>query len=221
MKFTVLNPVFTVVGSCDDKDAATGPGQSYGPNNAGLGSCTDGNCLADSRCLTATKLSVEDAAQTANSSARATANAKAMAKSTLSVSYSWFERLLARVGLFKPQLAMQVVVTLNASVNDGPCGAGFTVFITNGPGGANPVPNWQGLYAIAQKTGDPLKLDVTRPNGLVDTIANPGQLRDWPDGPTISALEGRYDLTFEVNAVATADGRVSVRQESELVFYRP
>ena len=221
MKFRILNPVYTVVGSCDDKDPATGPSQSYGPENRAVDSRVDGNSLADSRCLTATKLSINATAQTANSTASATANAKAMAKSSLLVSYSWLERLLALVGWFKPELAMQVVVTLNADVNDGPCGAGLTVFINNGPNGANPVPSWQALYAISRKGGDPTKLEVTRPNGIVETITNPGQLNDWPDGPTITVLEGQYDLTFEINGTATADGRVSVRQESELVLYEP
>ena len=221
MKFEILNPVYTVVGSCDDKDPATGPVQSYGPLNATVGSSADGNSLADSICLTPTKLSVNATAQTAKSTASATANAKAMARSTLVVSYSLLERLFGAIGWFKPELAMQVVVSLNANVNDGPCGAGFTVFIGNGPNGANPVPAWQGLYSFSQKAGDPTQLEVTRPGGIVETMPNPGLIRDWPDGPTITVSEGRYDLTFEINAVATADGRVSLRQQSELALYKP
>jgi hypothetical protein len=116
---------------------------------------------------------------------------------------------------------MQVVVRLQASVNDGPCGAGFSVFILHGPGGVNPVPSWTGLYSCSRKAGDATKLDVTRANGVVETIPNGGKLTDWVDGPnglTVAVTPGRYDVTFEVNAVATADGTVSIRQDSELVL---
>jgi hypothetical protein len=50
---------------------------------------------------------------------------------------------------------------------------------------------------------------------------NPGWLQEWPDGPTFSAWAGTYDVTFEINAVAAADGSVSVQQERELVIYEP
>jgi hypothetical protein len=221
MKFTIANPVYTVVGSCDDKDPATGPAQSYGPENQAADAKADGNSAADSTCLAATKLKVNAIAQTAHSTASAVANAKAMATSSLIVSYSWFDRVFAGLGWFRPELAMQVAVRLHLDVNDGPCGAGFTVSINNGPGGGRPVPSWQGLYAVARKPGDPTKLDVTRPNGIVETIPNPGVLNDWPDGPTITVFDGQYDLTFEINAVASADGRVAVLLASELIFHTP
>jgi hypothetical protein len=93
------------------------------------------------------------------------------------------------------------------------------VFIS-GPGGLSLVPSWTGLYSCSLNASDATKLDVTRANGVVETIPNGGKLTDWVDGPnglTIAVKPGGYDVTFEVNAVATADGTVSIRQDSELV----
>lgn len=230
MRFRIVNHAYTVVGSCDDRDVATGPGQSYGPTIIARDTRLDGFSRAASTCSTPTRLRIAESggrlwvaatAETgANSTANAIANAKATAKSSLLVSYSWFDRVLALFRWLRPTVAMQVVLRLDAAVNDGPCTAGFTVFIKNGPGGANPVPGWQGLYAISRNAIDPAKLDVIKPSGLVETISNPGQLADWPDGPPITVLPGRYDLTFEVSSVASADGTVSVQHESELFLYK-
>jgi hypothetical protein len=216
VKFNIVNPVYTVVGSCDDTDPTNGPGKSYGPENKQADSCTDGNSVSDAAGLLATALNVRAIAQTAaHSIGRANANAKALAKSTLSVEYSLFERALALLGWFKPKLKILLVSTLNADVNDGPCGAGCTVFITNGPGGASPVPNWQQTFGFSQKPGDPTMLKVT-PDAV--QIPNPGQVVMMPDGPTFRVLHGNYDLTFECNAVATADGKVSVFQVAILII---
>jgi hypothetical protein len=211
MKFDIVNPAYTVVGSADDTDPTTGAGKSYGPVNKQADSCTDGNSTSDAAGILANALTVTAIAQTTDhSTGRANANAKAVAKSSLTVTFSLLERLLALVGWFRPRLETLLVATLNAHVNDGPCGAGCTLVINRGPGGANPIPGWQVLFGFAQKPGKPGQLAMT-PDSAVE-IRNPGQVVMLLDGPTFPVRHGTYDLTLEVNAVATADGRVSISE---------
>lgn len=226
LKITVVMPMTdSVVGSCDDSDSTNGPGKSYAVNGP-AGAATDGGSAASSTCLAPAGKNMSAhlrldaiAATTPRSSSPAKANAKAVTKSKLVITYSFIERLLFFVARIKPKLAAQVAVNLNVSVNTGPCGAGFTLFILNGPTGINPVPNWQGLYSVAVDSSDATKLKVTRPDGIVDNISNPGNAADWPDLDPVWIAEGQYDLTFETNAVASADGTVSIRYDASLFLW--
>jgi hypothetical protein len=220
LDITIITPVFTVEGAADDTDPTNGPGLRYGPVNRQADSVTDGSSLADSVCTSAIKLKVEATGQTTrHSTSHAQASAKASATSTLVISYSLLERILRWFGIWQA-LNMQVAANLQATVDNGPCGGGFTVFILKGPGGLNPVPSWQGLYSVSQNASDTTKLDVKRPNDLVEVIPNGGRYTDWPDGPTVPISPGRYDLTFENSVYASADGIVSIVQECELVLYQ-
>jgi len=219
MNVQFTGPTFSVVGSADDKDATNGPGKSYGPENKASDSVVDGLTQATSTCASATKLTVEAIAQTTkNSHGSAYANAKCEARCTLVVAYSFFDYVELIFGR-RQEVDIQVVVKVQASVNDGPCGSSFSLFMTSPTGGSTPVPSWTGTYSCAQHPGDATKIDVTRANGVVETVANGGTVTDWADPPaggTLPIDPGTYNLVYELNGVATADGNVTLRVEAEL-----
>ncbi len=212
MRITLANPVYTVVGSADDKDASNGPGTSYGPANQSDGSCTDGATTATSTGVNETQLTADVNAQTtAHSSAAAKANAKTTATSSLTIAYSLLERVLRFFGL-KPKLRMQVSLKMIVNVNDGPSGASFAVFFANGP---TPIPAWSGSYSFSRDPANAAQLIAKRQDGVTITEPNPGRVSDYPDAK-VAISPGVYQLTFEANAIASADGTVSVANDSRL-----
>jgi hypothetical protein len=214
VRITLANPAFTVVGSADDTDATNGPGTSFGPAKKPTGSCTDGASTATATCLNGTHLTADVVAQTGpRSSASAKANTKAEAVSTLTISYSFFDRLLRRFGLHR-KLQLLVLVRMVANLADGPASASFAVFIAPIPAGA-PVPAWSGSYSLKRDPSDAQSMIVTRQDGRQVTDPNPGRTGDSPD-TKIELPAGAYRLTFEANSIATADGTVSLDNDCEL-----
>jgi hypothetical protein len=211
----VTNPVFTVEGSADDTDPSNGPGRSYGPVNQANGSCTDGGSQATSACFNEKHVSADVIAQVGRRSAStAKANAKAVARSTLDISYDFWDRLWLLLFRIRPKLKMDIVISMNVNLNDGPASASFAVFIGGGPPGA-PAPSWSGSYSFVKDQTAPGQLIATRQDGRQITETNPGRITDYPD-TKVELPPGRYHLTFEATSAASADGTVTVSNDSRL-----
>jgi hypothetical protein len=207
MTIVIGPPVLQSVGSASDGDPATPP-CSHGPAN-GPGQCIDGPATSSGNPASATALScVAQAAAGPNPVAPPiTANGKAFADAPLTITYRWWERILAIFGV-KQGLTASVSFTCFADVNDGTNQATFAVFITGGPGGAAPLPVYQRAYAFKRRVANPALIDVTKDGAAAGAIANPGVFVDADPGRTVPIDPGTYNLKFEINAHAIADGRV-------------
>lgn len=207
MTITIVNPALSSVGSADDGDAATGRPCNYG--GPGARRCTDGLSLSAASPTSATRITaVAQATSGPAATGRATSNAKGAATASVRVAYSFWERLLRFFGVVQ-KLKATVDIGTFAFVGNGPNQATFAVFLTGGPpGGTNPIPVFQGAYTFDQAAGNPTMLDVKKDGAPAGALPNPGLYRDTNRGPTVGIEPGVYDLQFEMNAVATADGQV-------------
>lgn len=212
MNIALANPVFTVEGSADDADASNGPGTSYGPANQPNGSCTDGGSNATSTCTNETHLTVELTAQSGRrASSAAQANGKAVARSTLDITYDFWDKLWNWLFRVSPKLKMDIRLSMAVAINDGRAGASYAVFIGGGAPGA-PAPSWSGDYSYVRDRTDPARWVGTDQDGRQITETNPGSVTDLPQR-TVVLPAGRYQLTFEANALSSADGTVSITND--------
>lgn len=220
MRIQIAAPNLASVGSADDADPATGQACNY--SGAGSGRCNDGLAMSSANPNTSTSISATAQAMVGPNPAAgqtAMANAKGEANSSVTIIYSFWETILSWFGIWQ-RLSAEVSVLAFANVRVGPNQATFAVFLLGGPAASsNPIPNFQGSYNFDQTPNDPNMLDVKK-NGARDrTIGNPGFYQDINTGPTAVVRPGTYDLKFEMNAVAQADGQVVLSAKGNLRLF--
>jgi len=148
--------------------------------------------------------------------AAAVANAKGEANTTVTITYSFWERIFLWFGI-EQRLTAAFSINTYAFVNVGPNQITIAVFLLGGPQGTtDPIRNYQVRYNFEPQRANRDVLDVKKDGATVKSIGNPGMYRGSDPGRTVAVRPGTYDLKFELNAVVEADGQVIVGAEVNL-----
>lgn len=220
MNITISAPTLASVGMADDADPATGQACNY--FGAGSGRCNDGAAISSANPTASTSINVTVQPIVGPNPAPGKtpkAKAKGEANSSVTITYSWWEKIVSWVGVWQ-SLSAEVHIHSVAFVNVGPNQVAFAVHLTGGPvPGPGPIPLFQGSYNFDQSPNDPTRLDVKKNGALDKSIGNPGLYLDLNAGPTVVIRPGTYKLKFEMNAAAEADGQVFLFADGNLRLF--
>lgn len=226
-----MNSSSAIVGAVDDGDPGNDAQsrKSYqeqaSPTVGILGStASDGTSIAQSRCdapnQSSVKLFVEGlASQGQNPRRLAVATAKAESVATLVVRYDWIELFQfyfrRSLGLRHPKnvncYVFGHIISKSAS---GPATVGYTVRVSTISGQL--VFSYSELHTITPDPRNPLTLIETLSSGSFESRPNPGRWDLSDNGIGYHLAPGNYQLFFELNASAQADGSVGASCDAEL-----